>query len=102
MQFLVTARDGSDDKAAERRQTARAAHLEVCVRMKEAGTMLFGAALLDEANKMIGSIIVLDLPSREHVDAYLKDEPYVKGNVWQNIEVTPCGVGQMFMPSCKT
>ena len=102
MQFVIVGRDGSDEQALARRLACRAEHLQACKEMKEAGTMLFGAALFGEAGNMNGSLIVLDLPTRDDVDRYLEQEPYVRGNVWQNIEITPCAVGAFFLPQSKT
>lgn len=101
MQFLVIGYDGTDDKATDRRMAAREAHLAGVLKMKEAGTAIFGIALLDEQEKMIGSVMAMDFPSRTELDAWLKDEPYVRGNVWQKIDVFPARVPPLFMPSGK-
>ncbi|TCN26195.1 YciI family protein [Mesobacillus foraminis] len=50
---------------------------------------------------MIGSMMVVDYPSREELDKWLKEEPYVVGNVWQNIEIKPCRVAPIFMELYK-
>ena len=36
---------------------------------------------------MKGSALVLDLPDREALDEYLKNEPYVTEHVWDKIDV---------------
>ena len=54
MQFLVIGRDDTDDEALMRRNDARAAHLELSVRMMREGNSLFGAAILDDAGTMAG------------------------------------------------
>jgi uncharacterized protein YciI len=38
---------------------------------------------------MNGSMLVVDLPDRAAVDAWLARDPYVTGKVWQRIEVKP-------------
>lgn len=97
MQFIVTAYDGTDDKALERRLKAREEHLvSVETRYKD-GQHLYGAALLDDEGDMIGSMMIVDYPSREELDNWLKVEPYVVGNVWEKIEVQPCRVAPTFM-----
>ncbi|AKL94324.1 putative protein YCII-like [Clostridium aceticum] len=101
MQFLITGYDGSDEKALERRMAVREEHLALVKNMADEKKHLYGAALLDENEKMIGSFLVVDFPSREELDAYLKIEPYVVGNVWQKIEVTPCKVAPTFMELYK-
>jgi hypothetical protein len=97
MQFLVIAYDGTDDKALERRMAAREPHLAGIVKMKEAGTAVYGVAILNDREQMIGSVLVVDFPSRADVDAWLKSEPYVVGDVWRKIEVLPARVPPMFV-----
>lgn len=46
---------------------------------------------------MIGSVLIVDFPTREALDGWLKVEPYVVGDVWKQIEITPCKVPPMFM-----
>jgi uncharacterized protein YciI len=95
MQFLVCGYDGMDGEALERRLRVRDDHIALGDKLVERGNMLFGVALLD-GDRMIGSALVVDFPSREAVDEWLEAEPYVVGNVWQRIEVTPCRVGPSF------
>ncbi len=96
MQFIVTGLDGNDSGALERRMAARTAHLEHFAKLKAENKFLFAAAILDDNEKMIGSIIFCDFGIRADLDDWLKTEPYVVGNVWQNIDVKPCKV----VPSC--
>ncbi|MBX9568434.1 MAG: YciI family protein [Candidatus Obscuribacterales bacterium] len=98
MFFLITGKDGSDEKAFERRQEARPAHLDCCEKLKKQGFMLFGAALLDDQGRMTGSVIVVQAENREAVDHYLATEPYVLGKVWLDIEVQQIAVGNLFLP----
>jgi len=101
MQFLVTAYDGTDNKAIERRLAARDEHLKFTEEMKVKGNHLYAAVIMDENEKMIGSVLIVDFPSKEDVDKWLKVEPYVKGNVWQSIDIKPCKVGPMFLNQNK-
>ncbi len=96
MQFLVIGYDGTDEKALERRLAVRAAHIALGDKLRDAGKMLYGAAILDDSEKMIGSILVCQFESRQELDQWLKEEPYVTGQVWQEIEVKPCKVGPSF------
>jgi uncharacterized protein len=43
---------------------------------------------------MIGSMLVLDFPSRTELDAWLDVEPYVTGDVWRQLEISPVRVGR--------
>lgn len=95
MQFLVCGYDGADDEALERRLRARTDHIALGDKLVEQGKMLFGVALLD-GDRMTGSAVVVDFPSREALDEWLETEPYVVGDVWQRIEIHPCRVGPSF------
>ena len=97
MQFIVLAYDGTDGEALDRRMQAREEHLRLVKDKVEAGEHLYGAALLDEEGKMIGSMMVVEYPSREALEDWLKVEPYVMGNVWQEIDIKPCQVPPVFM-----
>jgi len=101
MQFLVIGYDGTDNKAMDRRMAAREAHLASVLKMKEEGKAIFGTAILDDEDNMIGSVMVMDFPSRTELDAWLKIEPYVREKVWQKIDVSPTRVPPLFMPSGK-
>lgn len=96
MQFLVIAYDGKDEKAMDRRMAARAAHLTGVEKMKAEGKVLYGVAILDTQEKMTGSVMVVEFPSRADLDSWLKVEPYVTGNVWQKIDILPCRVPPLF------
>jgi len=99
MQFVVTGYDGDDAQALERRLHKREEHLKLAEKMKSQGRLLFATALLDENEKMVGSILVVDVAGREEVDAWLKTEPYVTGKVWLKVDVRPCRVAPMFQPA---
>ena len=96
MDFIVIGKDGIDSEALNRRLSARQSHLEMLEKLKSEKKCLYATALLDDDAKMIGSMVVVDFNSREDLDAWLKVEPYVIGNVWQKIEVTPCRVAPGF------
>jgi uncharacterized protein len=89
MQFILLAYDGTDTLALERRLKVRDDHLNGINGLKKTGEFLVGGAILDEAGKMIGSMIVYDFPDRESLDKMLKDEPYITGGVWKEIEIKP-------------
>ena len=89
MQFMITAYDGTDENALERRMSVREAHIEGAKVLKEAGNMIAGGAILDEAEQMIGSTVYVDFDSREELDQWLANDPYVTGKVWQDITVLP-------------
>ena len=96
MQFLLIAHDGTDNESLARRTATRTAHIELGNKMRDLGTLLYAVAILDDHSNMVGSVCVLDFPSRIELDQWLKLEPYVTGNVWQKIEITSCRVGPSF------
>ena len=63
----------------------------------QAGNVLCGVALLDERDRMVGSVMIVDFADREAVDAWLQTESYVIGGVWQVIDVRSCRVGPSFV-----
>jgi len=97
MQFLVIGYDGTDEKALERRLAVREAHIALGDKMRDAGKMLYGAAILDEQSKMTGSVLICEFDSRAELNEWLKEEPYLTGDVWQQIEIHNCKVGPSFV-----
>jgi hypothetical protein len=95
MQFILIAYDGVDSEAYERRLRARPEHLEKVALLKRSGEFLFGGAILDENEKMTGSMIIYEFPDRSALDERLKDEPYITQNVWENIEIKPFRLAQI-------
>lgn len=93
---MVIGHDGTDDGALERRLAARDAHLKVCEQSVADGNQLIGAAMMDEAGNMNGSVMIMNFGSREELDQWLAREPYVTGKVWDWVEVIPCKVPETF------
>lgn len=89
MQFMVTAYDGADPEAPDRRKAVRPAHLDRVKIAREAGNIIAGGAILDDNGQMIGSTIYVEFDSREALDEWIDQDPYVKGNVWQDITIVP-------------
>lgn len=95
MQFIVIAYDGTDEKAFERRMAVRENHLKYAQEMFDAGKWLYATAILDDNDKMIGSMIVCDYASREELhEKWLKNEVYVKAEVWKEITIHRAKVAQ--------
>lgn len=86
---IVIARDGDDPEAKARRAAVRPSHLERIEPLVEAGNILVGGAILDEAGDMVGSVLLTRFESREAFDAWIDNDPYVTGGVWKDIEVRP-------------
>lgn len=96
MNFIVTGYDYMDDQALERRMTAREAHMANIEKMHAKGQILMAAAHLNEEGNMCGSTMILEMDSQEAVEAYLKDEAYVVGKVWEDVLITPCKIPPLF------
>jgi uncharacterized protein YciI len=96
MQFVIIAKDGTDTEALSRRMAAREAHIQQCDAAHAKGEQLMGCALLNEQHEMCGSVMVVDFPDENALNAWLESEPYVLGNVWQDIQILPCKVGPTF------
>jgi uncharacterized protein YciI len=68
VQYVVTAWDGTDGAAPERRQAARPVHLQGIAPLVEQGRVLVGGAILDDAGMMIGSVLIVDFERRDDLD----------------------------------
>jgi uncharacterized protein YciI len=95
MQFIVVAYDGKDENALKRRLAAREAHLKSAKSNFESGKWLYASAILDDNEKMIGSAIICDYESRDELQSqWLNNEPYIKGDVWKDIDIKRAQVAQ--------
>lgn len=83
MQYIIKAYDG--EGMLDKRMEIRPRHLEGIERIKE--HVICAGGLLDDEGKMKGSVLIMESESREQLDEYLANEPYVQENVWQKIEV---------------
>lgn len=92
MQFVVLGYDADDVEALERRMAARPDHIVVSDELARNGHVISRAAILDEEERMVGSVMIVDFPSRADLDEWLEREPYCTNEVWQRIEIHPCQV----------
>lgn len=65
---------------AEIRRANRAAHLEFVAR--DPSIFRYGGALLDESGKMVGSLMLVELPDRAALERFLAEEPYSKAGLF--------------------
>lgn len=87
MQFVLIGLDGTDPEAPARRQAARPQHIAMGENLLASGNLWYGAALLHDDGTMKGSLYVVDFPSEEALQIYLKEEPYVVGDVWREVTI---------------
>ena len=88
MQFIVTAYDFNDEEAISRRLLNREAHLAGLEDMTKAGAFLSGGAILDKSGKMIGSSAHVVFPNKSDVEAWIEQDPYTVGKVWEDVQIS--------------
>lgn len=84
MLFVLHGYDRKPDGAEVRRRT-RAAHLEFI--STRTHIFRYGGALLDEAGKMIGSLMMIELPDRAALDRYLAEDPYTRAGLYDPLHI---------------
>jgi uncharacterized protein len=89
MQFILMAYDGTDSGALDRRMAVRQQHLDKIDQLRSRGEFIYGGAILDNAGKMIGSVVLYEFPDRTALDKCLETEPYILNGVWEKIEIHP-------------
>jgi len=84
------------------RMEVRPRHLPLLTAACESGLIRFAGPILDEGTgRMLGSLIVLDVKTREEVDAWLLTEPFYTEGVWkkETMTILPCGIAaQPYLP----
>lgn len=94
-QYLITAYDGTDENALERRMSVRPFHFEGAKKLKEKGQFIFGGAILDNDGKMIGSTMVLQFEDELQLQNWVASEPYIQEKVWVKFDIQPFRVAQV-------
>ncbi|WP_226381389.1 YciI family protein [Falsiroseomonas ponticola] len=88
MTTAIIAFDGTDADAPARRAAARDAHVAFITAEAEAGRLLLGLPLHDEAGRSLGSLMMIAGEEAAR-DAYLAAEPFAHQGVWQRVEAHP-------------
>ena len=94
-QFIIQAKDHIDDEAVQRRISVREIHLKRMREEKASGVFIIGGALLNNDNKMIGSVIILSLPDEQSLWHWIEQDVYMTGKVWDEVQVTPFRVAEV-------
>lgn len=89
LEYLITALDGTDEGALDRRLAVRDAHLVGAQRLAERGELVSGGAILDDDGRMIGSSMHVRFADEAAFRAWYDAEPYITEGVWQQITVRP-------------
>ena len=86
MLFAIYATDKAD--ALETRMAVRQAHLDYIKEGFNDKVLTAGPRLSDDGEKMIGSLIVIDLPDHAAVGDFCKNDPYAIAGVFEKTEIT--------------
>jgi uncharacterized protein len=73
----------------------RPAHFDAARQLKANNNFIVGGAMLDERGKMTGSMMVVQFETEDDLVQWMRNEPYINGNVWQSIEVKPFKVAEV-------
>lgn len=82
MPFIIYAKDKPNSPL---RAQHRGAHLEFVATCRE--VFLYGGPMLDEAGRVVGSLMVLDLPDRKALDAHMARDPYFVQGIFASVEI---------------
>ena len=89
--FVVTCTD--QDGTVEKRLAVRPQHLARLEQLDAEGRLIVAGAMpKDPSNPQAGfygSTMIVDFDSREALDAWLQDEPFLKEGVYSHIDVKP-------------
>ena len=72
--------------ALETRLANRAAHLDY---VAHTGVVQQAGPLLDEAEQMIGSLVILDVADMDTARAWAAGDPYAKAGLFADVELIP-------------
>lgn len=84
MLVALIARDKSD--ALQTRLDNRTAHLAY---IEETGVVAQAGPLLDDADGMIGSLVILDVADLAAAHAWAENDPYAKAGLFESVELIP-------------
>lgn len=89
--FVVTCTD--QEGTVEKRLATRPQHLARLEKLAEEGRVIVAGAMPKDRNNpqagFYGSTLVLDFESREALDEWLADEPFLKEGIYASIDVKP-------------
>jgi uncharacterized protein YciI len=85
MHFFVRCID--KPKHQEVRQANRPAHAEF-LKANIEKVLIAGPTLTDDGQGMTGSVLVLDMPDRAALDAFLAQDPYAKAGLFEKVQVS--------------
>ncbi|MBP6190653.1 MAG: hypothetical protein E6Q26_03555 [Acinetobacter sp.] len=89
--FVLTCTDHED--SLEKRLAIRPQHVERLQQLDDAGRLIAAGAHPKDPNDpqagFLGSTIIVEFDSREALDAWILDEPFLKHGIYASIEIKP-------------
>ena len=89
--FVLTCTD--HEGSLEKRLAIRPQHVERLQQLDDAGRLIAAGAHPKDPNDpqagFLGSTIIVEFDSREALDAWLLDEPFLKHGIYASIEIKP-------------
>jgi len=89
--YILYNEDRPDGKAV--REAAREAHLAYLERHKDK-VVLGGGLLSEDGATRLGSVFIINVPSRKAAEAFSADEPFRKAGLFQTVKITRMRRGQ--------
>ncbi len=86
MHFVFICKDKADDQAV--RAAHRAAHLDY-LRSYYSQIVVAGPLQSDDRERMIGSLLILDLADHEAAEAFAAGDPYAQAGLFASVEIHP-------------
>jgi uncharacterized protein YciI len=98
MDYLVIMRmrDPADPELQRRRAELRPAHVARASALRQAGHLVLGGAIFDEAGRPAGSAAIARFATRAEVDEWLAGDPWTQGGVWQDFEIIPFRIAEHY------
>ncbi len=89
--FVLTCTDHED--SLEKRLAIRPQHVERLQQLDDAGRLIAAGAHPKDPNDpqagFLGSTIIVEFDSREALDTWILDEPFLKHGIYASIEIKP-------------
>ena len=83
--FVLVCLDKPD--ALDLRMATREAHFAWARGL--GGMVRLGGPFLDEAGRMVGSLIIIEAADMAAAEAFSRDDPYRKAGLFQSVEIRP-------------
>lgn len=99
MGYAIIAWDGPDPA---RRAAARDKHLSILTRWAQDGRLALGVPLFSPAWQPAGSLMVLNVPDKAGLDAYLAEEPFAVDGVWTSGRCIPSASRRCPIARCRS